>query len=175
MKYILGLIGIVLGIAAGLMFPDVDESIALVEHRSILTHGPLVPLVFFIAASRRDSVPVRWLAVGVCLGVAAHLGFHLFPEAWSGHALISVYGYGRTPMAFSWAWIAFSMTACVYMAARLTDNRREDLLLLAGLAGAFWWIAREEPDPWWPATAIAAATAVALIAAPSKSRSSGGD
>ena len=157
---------------AGLEFPDVDQSIGLVQHRSILTHGPLVPLIVFAAASGDHSLPVRWLGIGVCMGVAVHLGFDLFPEGWSGYALISVPGYGRTPMVFSWAWIALSMAACVYMAARLARNSGEAVLLMAALAGTFWWAAMDEGALWRPAAAVAVAGIVALIAAGSQAKSS---
>ena len=174
MKYVIGLVVMVLGVVAGLEFPDIDQSIGLVLHRSILTHGPLVPLVVFAAASGDHSLPVRWLGIGVCLGVAVHLGFDLFPEGWSGYALISVPGYGRTPMVFSWAWIALSMTACVYMAARLSRNRGEAVLLVAALAGTFWWAALGEQAQWGPAIAVTVAALVALIVVGRQAKSSGG-
>ena len=172
MKYVFGLVVMVLGVVAGLEFPDIDQSVGLILHRSILTHGPLVPMIVFAAASGDHSLPVRWLGIGVCLGVAVHLGFDLFPEEWSGYALISVPGYGRTPMVFSWAWIALSMTACVYMAARLSRSSAETVLLLAGLAGTFWWASVDERELWGPAVAVAAAAIVALIVAASQAKSS---
>ena len=102
-----------------------------------------------------------------------HLGFDLFPEGWSGDALISVPGYGRTPMVFSWAWIALSMTACVYMAARLARNRGEAVLLVAALAGTFWWASVDERELWGPAVAVGAAAIVALLVAGRQAKSSG--
>ena len=173
MKYVFGLVVMVLGVVAGLEFPDIDQRIGLVLHRSILTHGPLVPLLVFAAASGDRSIPIRWLGMGVCLGVAVHLGFDLFPEEWSGYALISVPGYGRTPMVFSWAWIALSMTACVYMAARLSRNSAETVLLLAGLAGTFWWAGMDERALVGPAIGVAVAAVVAVIVAASQAKSSG--
>ena len=173
MKYVFGLVVMVLGVVAGLEFPDIDQSVGLILHRSILTHGPLVPMIVFAAASGDHSLPVRWLGIGVCLGVAVHLGFDLFPEEWSGYALISVPGYGRTPMLFSWAWIALSMIACVYMAARLSRSSAETVLLLAGLAGTFWWASIDERELWGPAVAVGAAAVVALIVAASQAKSSG--
>lgn len=171
MKYVFGLVVFVLGVVAGLEFPDIDQSVGLVMHRSILTHGPLVPLIVFAAASGDHSVPIRWLGMGVCLGVAVHLGFDLFPEGWSGYALISVPGYGRTPMLFSWAWIALSMAGCVYMAVRLSRTGAETAVLLAGLAGTFWWAAMDEEALWGPGAAVGVAAVVALIIAANQVKS----
>lgn len=77
MKYVLGLMAFFIGCAAGVWFPDIDQRIGLLEHRSILTHGPLLPIVLFAVASESESIPLRWVAMGACIGVAVHLAFDL--------------------------------------------------------------------------------------------------
>ena len=119
MRYLLGLAALIAGLAAGDWFPDIDQKTGLLLHRSIVTHGPLVPLIVFAAASGTRSIQFRWFAMGVTLGVAIHLSFDLFPGSWSGFALISVPSYGWTASWFSWVWIAISTVACIYLALRL--------------------------------------------------------
>ena len=64
MRYLLGLIALVVGLAVGDWFPDIDQKTSLLLHRSIVTHGPLVPLIVFAAtsATRSNSHPL------VCAG-----------------------------------------------------------------------------------------------------------
>ncbi len=95
MKYVLGLFALLGGLAVGNWFPDIDQKTGLLLHRSIVTHGPLVPIFVFAAASGTRSIQLRWFALGVTLGVAIHLSFDLFPKNWSGFALISVPSGGR--------------------------------------------------------------------------------
>ena len=87
---LVALVALVLGLAVGERFPDIDQRTELLLHRSILTHGLLAPLMLYVIVQRVDSLPVRWLAMGVCLGVAVHLAFDLFPKGWQAYALVSL-------------------------------------------------------------------------------------
>ncbi len=51
MKYLFGFVALVLGLAVGNWFPDVDQKTDLLVHRSIVTHGPLLPLIVVGVAS----------------------------------------------------------------------------------------------------------------------------
>ena len=89
MKYLFGFVALVVGLAAGNWFPDVDQKTGLLLHRSIVTHGPLVPFIVVVIASGTRTIPFRWFALGLVVGFAVHLSFDLFPKGWSGFALIS--------------------------------------------------------------------------------------
>ena len=165
MKYLFGLVALLTGLAVGNGFPDIDQKTGLLLHRSIVTHGALVPLIVFAAAFGARTIQLRWFALGVALGVAVHLSFDLFPNGWSGFALISVPGYGWTAPWFSWTWIAASAVACTYVAARLVRSGLDGSLFILSLIFAFGYIAVGEDAFWRPAVALTVATAIALIPA----------
>ena len=162
MKYPLGLLALIAGLAVGDWFPDIDQKTGLLLHRSIVTHGPLVPLIVFAAASGSRSIQIRWFALGLTLGVAIHLAFDLFPSSWSGFALISVPSYGWTASWFSWSWIAVSTVACTYLALRLVRGVLDGSLFLLSLIFAFGYIAASEDALWRPVVALTVAIAVSL-------------
>ena len=170
MRYVLGLIGLLAGLVVGNELPDIDQHTSLLLHRSVLTHGPLVPLLALVAVSGSRSIPLRWFAMGVGLGVAVHLGFDLFPQRWSGYALISIPGYGWTTAVASWAWIALSMVTCMYAAAKLVCNRFEAGLFVAGLIGLFGNVAMAEEALWRPMAAVTVAAIVAAALATRKAK-----
>ena len=162
MKYLLGGVVLLAGLAVGNEFPDIDQETGLLLHRSIVTHGLLVPLIVFAAASGTRSIQLRWFALGVTLGVAVHLSFDLFPHGWSGFALISVPGYGWTAPWFSWTWIAASTVGCIYFAARLVRGGLDGSLFILSLIFAFGYIATDEDALWRPLVALTVATTIAL-------------
>ena len=162
MKYPLGLLALIAGLAIGDWFPDIDQKTGLLLHRSIVTHGPLVPLIVFAAASGSRSVQIRWFALGLTLGVAIHLAFDLFPSSWSGFALISVPSHGWTASWFSWTWIAISTVACTYLALRLVRGVLDSSLFTLSLVVAFGYIAVGEDALWRPIVALTVAIAISL-------------
>ena len=162
MKYMLGIVALLAGLAAGNGFPDIDQKTGLLLHRSIVTHGALVPLIVFAAASGTRSIQIRWFALGVTLGVAIHLNFDLFPSVWSGFALISVPSYGWTAPWFSWIWIAISAVVCTYLALRLVRGVVDGSLFMLSLIGTFGYIAIGEDAFWRPIGALTVATVISL-------------
>jgi hypothetical protein len=162
MKYLFGFVALVVGLAAGNWFPDVDQKTGLLLHRSIVTHGPLVPFIVVAVASATRTIPFRWFALGLAVGVAVHLSFDLFPKGWSGFALISVPGYGWSAPWFSGAWIAISTVFCTYLAIRLVKNWFDGCLLIMSLICAFGYVSIGEDAFWRPVVVLTVATAVAL-------------
>ncbi len=81
---------LVLGLAVGENLPDIDQRTNRLLHRSALTHGPLASLLLYSLTLRASATPVRWLAMGVCIGTAVHMAFDLFPRSWQGYALVSL-------------------------------------------------------------------------------------
>ena len=163
MKYLVGFVALVAGLAVGNWFPDIDQKTGLLLHRSIVTHGPLVPIIVFAAASGTRAIQLRWFALGLALGVAIHLSFDLFPNGWSGFALISVPSYGWTAPWFSWTWIALSTVACTYLALRLVRGGLDGSLFMLSLICAFGYIAVGEDAFWRPVVALTFAAGFSLI------------
>lgn len=172
MNYLVGLVVLLGGLAFGNWFPDIDQQTGLLLHRSIVTHGPLVPLIVFGVASGARSNHLRWFALGVTLGVAIHLSFDLFPKGWSGFALISVPSYGWTAPWFSWTWIAFSTVVCIYLALRLVRGGRDSSLFILSLIFAFGYLALGEDAFWRPALALTLVTALSVTLAVRRASSS---
>ena len=164
MLYLVSLIVLLLGLAAGERFPDIDQRTHLLLHRSILTHGLVLPLLLFAVVSRTQWMPLRWLSMGACLGVAVHLAFDLFPRAWTGFALVSLPVYGWLPAPVSWVWIAVSMFACVYLAVKLARNIGEAFVFVLALGGVFVYAAIGEPVLWKPMAAVVVSTVIAALA-----------
>ena len=125
------------GLHWGIRLPDIDHDMSFLSHRSIVTHGPLIPLILFGLALRLRFPPVRLFAMGVSLAFAVHHAFDLFPSGWRGGALIYIPFYGATPVTFSWIWIAFSIFAGTYLAARLARGVVDVGLYLLGVGYIF--------------------------------------
>ena len=153
-------------------FPDIDQRTDLLLHRSILTHGLLAPLLLYAIVHRINAAPLRWLVIGVCLGVAVHLAFDLFPRGWQGYALVSLPVYGWLPAPVSIGWTVVSEAVCLYLGVRLAKGCLETGVFLAGLIGVFAYAAPGEHALWRPLASVVVATALTgFVAVLVKSRS----
>lgn len=143
--YIFGAAWLLLGLVVGLHLPDIDNRLQglipswLLLHRSILTHGCLLPLLLFRLARRRGGAEAsfRLFALGLSLALAVHLCFDFFPRGWVGFALIHVPVYGRATALFSQSWLILSVVACLYVGFRLMRNVLEFTLGVGGLIISF--------------------------------------
>ena len=135
--FILAVISLLAGLILGEWFADIDQRFDFLTHRSILTHGLIVPLLLYSMVAGLKATPLRLFVLGFSLGLAIHLGFDLFPRAWRGYALIHVPLLGWTYPVFSWLWIAVSMICCFYLSMKLTRNGIEGIALLLGSMGLF--------------------------------------
>ena len=164
---LMALMALGLGLYVGEWFPDVDQKTSLLLHRSILTHGLLLPLTVYLVASRIQFRIVRWLAMGVNLGVAVHLAFDLFPRAWKGYALVSLPFYGWMPPLVSWVWIALVGFACFYMAAKLVRDGGEGAVLVVMVCGlvVYVYALPGEHALWRPIATLVVDAAAATFAA----------
>ena len=157
------------GLHWGIRLPDIDQKTSLLLHRSIITHGPLIPLILFGLALRLRFPPVRLFAMGVSLAFAVHHAFDLFPKGWSAYALISIPFVGWTPATFSWIWIAFSILAGTYLAAQLARGGVDSGLYLLGAGYIFVLALPKEDKLLGPAVSLIIAVIVSgLIVLPSK-------
>ncbi len=151
---ILSLAALAAGLYIGLRTPDIDQSIGFLLHRSAITHGPLLPLAAFTFGSASSGPVIRRFGMGVCIGVAIHMAFDLFPRAWQGYALISVPIYGWTPPVISWIWIAGTTLVCTSLAVRLIRDMGDGLILVIALAASFIIAASGERVILWPLLTI---------------------
>ena len=150
---------LVAGAWVGLNLPDIDQRIDFLLHRSIVTHGPLLPFaLFLLIRGVRQSWP-RLALAHMCLGLAAHMAFDIFPVAWRGYALISIPVYGWLPAWVSWLWLAGSAAVCAYWAAALVRRPMEAGLLVVGAVGIFAVAALGERTFVGPLVFMAAVTA----------------
>ena len=151
----LSLIALAIAAYIGLKLPDVDQHVDFLLHRSIITHGPLFPLVAFILAQVDNPLPRRF-GMGVALGYAVHMAFDLFPQSWQGYALISIPGYGWVPGVASWIWIAVTMLLCMALTVKLVHHFGDTLILLLAFAAVFVFASGNEAAFWLPLLAAVA-------------------
>jgi len=163
MPYLIGIPLLVIGVVVGVYFPDLDQRLPFLLHRSILTHNAFLPLLLGLFFHQKKPPALRLLAVGVSEALAVHLAFDLFPIAWSGYALISVPFLGRTSPVFSWLWIALSIVLSLVIVVALVRNGLEMGLAVVGLVAAFsWYATTQHVFIWGELAALAVAAAIAL-------------
>ncbi len=178
--YPLALVLFFVGIRVGIGFADIDQSITrhfpfanrgyLFAHRSILTHGWLLPLLLFCLVEKTPHHAPRLFAIGFFLASSVHLCFDLFPRCWSGYALIKIPFYGYTSGVFSWLWIGASGVICLHLALLLMKWVFELLLSCIGMATTFGLSSADEYRTAFPLFALLVFTALAL-ALPSRAGS----
>lgn len=144
---------VLVGLHWGISLPDIDQRTNLLLHRSIITHSPLIPLILLVLALR-IGLGLHAFAMGVSIGFAVHHAFDLFPKGWTGAALIGIPFYGWAPALFSWIWIAFTMIACAYLAARLVQGQLDKLWYLLGFIYIFILTVPKEGAWFGPVVAL---------------------
>lgn len=98
-----------IGFAVGYRLPDVDLAPVLpIRHRSIWTHGPLLPWLCLWAAGSWPEYAAG--AAGLLAGLSAHLAADAFPRAWAGSALINgaPLGFVLSPL---WSFVCVAVSA----------------------------------------------------------------
>ena len=167
MSYFVAFVALWIGIGLGISFPDFDQRVDFLTHRSILTHGLILPLALFILASASGSRALRWLTIGVCVSLGVHLAFDLFPRAWMGFALVHIPAYGWTHPIFSQIWIGGSMFACLLMTLSLVRSAVGAVTAFVVFVLVFAQsvaVALQADDALWrPVIAVLVTTAVASV------------
>ena len=120
----------------GSWFPDIDQRIGFLRHRSIVTHGIALPALLLVGVGVARLERVDWFIAGFAAGVAVHLAFDLFPESWRGYALITVPIAGAMSKNVSRVWLALSVVACLSVAVILADGHGR--VGLVAYAVALW-------------------------------------
>jgi len=145
MTLILAAILTALGMVVGFWLPDLDLKLGLVGllmHRSVITHGWLLPLLCFWGIRKRALLILQPLAAGLSAAMAAHLCFDFFPQRWTGFALITIPLYGRTSPLFSQLWIALSIVICLYLLLRWVADGQTLSVVGLSVASSFAFAAQ---------------------------------
>ena len=145
----LSLVALAIATYAGLKLPDVDQRLGFLLHRSIITHGPLLPMLALAFALNGNPV-LRRIGAGVSAGLGVHFAFDLFPQAWQGYALISLPVYGWTSPVFSWICLGISLLLSMCFAVKSSRGIFDTGILVVALAGSFWYASGNEKTLWWP-------------------------
>jgi hypothetical protein len=148
--HLAGVILLLLALLLGLRLPDLDQQLQFLVHRSILTHGFLLPLGVFLLVYRDKTASPRFLSMGFSLAAVTHLCFDLFPRAWIGFALIHIPFWGRSSPLFSWLWLGASIIICLYLAFVLLKTLWDIVMAVASLGLGFAFYAAGQPV-FWPA------------------------
>jgi hypothetical protein len=157
----------IVGLLVGMAFPDLDLRFAqwlprgIIQHRSLLTHGMLVPLGLFVLAHEQRRPGLRLLAMGFSIGVAVHLCFDLYPSVWRGTALLHVPFVGMLAGTTSMLWMLAGIVGSLCVVFALMRNTTDLGLGFAGLIGAFASLAKGEFTFWQPLIILVVACAVA--------------
>jgi hypothetical protein len=162
MKYALLVLSFAVGLWIGGAMADFDHTLAFLRHRSIVTHGVLIPLLAY-ALLPKDQDWIRLALIGVFVGMGAHLAYDLFPNGWGTYARINVPAFGYLDITPSVIWIALNVVGSLYIALLLVKHGYEVGLAAVGLAVTFLGYAPKENAFWWPLAALAAALALALV------------
>lgn len=144
---------VLLACLSGTTLPDLDLSLGLV-HRSILTHGPLLPALLLLG-------PPRWrpAAAGLALGIGLHVAADTFPNAMTGYATVKLPFAGSIGATASYLWLAANALALTIAGGVLLARLFPPKWLAGLLAGsaaigiAYLFVT----DGGWPALGIYAA------------------
>jgi hypothetical protein len=107
-----------LGAAIGFRLPDIDLApVLFIRHRSFWTHGPLLPFLAALLATRYPDY--RFVAIAFVAGIAIHLLEDAMPKQWRGGAFINLFPIPISlPLILSQCYIILSAlyTASVLIA-----------------------------------------------------------
>lgn len=167
MQYLFGTLLFVVGGMIGLKFADLDHAFRLrpfLDHRSLLTHGFLVPLLLFNGFRKHTDVTARLFVMGFCLASAVHLTFDIVVWRLIGYARIHVPFYGWTDPLFSRLWMLAGILVCLYLACLLVRNIGEFYLGFAGMIVMYGVCAAAEPRlAFYALVVLALAAPVAFV------------
>lgn len=158
-----GIILLLLALLLGLNLPDLDHQIQFLVHRSMITHGFLIPLGVFLLVYKDKTASPRFLSMGFSLAAVTHLCFDLFPRAWVGFALIHVPFWGRSTPIFSWIWLSVSIVICLYLTFVLIKTLLDIVMALGSLGLAFSFYASTQPVFWPAFTTLLLAVGLTLV------------
>lgn len=163
MRYVLKVLALLLGLALGLVWPDLDLKVSFLLHRSALTHSALLPLFLFWPARKKWRAVLTPFVIGVCTSLAVHFCFDLFPGHWIGFSLISVPFIGRFGAVMSWLWLSLSIVVCLYLAFLLADDLLGVVFAVGGVLLAYSYCAVREIHDGLALVTLIVAGVIALL------------
>lgn len=167
MSYLPAFVLFVIGGFIGMKFADFDHAFRwspLIVHRSLLTHGLLVPLLLYRTIGKNQDPASRLLVMGFCLTTAVHLAFDLFPVLWRGYAYVFVPFYGRIGTLPSVLWLLAGVLVSLCLAFKLPRNTGDLMLCLAGLIVGYGITASAAPRTSFFALVVLVSATVAALA-----------
>ncbi len=170
MKYLFVGVMVVFGFLVGAILPDVDHLTSFLTHRSIVTHGAIIPVGLFLFALSSSRPLLRLFLIGLCVALAIHFAFDLFPRRWVGLALIHIPSIGHVSPTWSVVWLATSMVVCLYLAFYLVQDGFEAMLTGVGLVVGFGYLSATE-RVFWQALLVLAGGILLVMVLPSSRKS----
>lgn len=119
------LLFVVIGYFLGINFPDIDQKIKFIGHRSFITHSPIVTFILFYFVGKKN-VDFHYFLQGFSFAIGIHLLFDLFPKAWFGNALIKPMG----GIFFSKLYIFTSIIISFVFAFKIVQNINNYIVLV---------------------------------------------
>ena len=142
-KYLLVLF---VSLLAGINFPDLDLALIFLGHRSIITHGILVPffiyrfltkysdkpflskyLSMFLTNKKIKNDSLDYVYIGFLIGIAIHLCADIFPKAYIGFALIKLPFWISIGAPLSFIWMFGNMFFALKIAFKKINEKNIDI------------------------------------------------
>lgn len=137
MKFLLIFIGYTLGIN----FPDIDQKIKVLGHRSFLTHSPIITFVLYYFSKKQGYSEFIYMLIGFSFAIGIHLVFDLFPKKWTGGSIIKPFG----GIMFSKVYIFLSaMISFMFSLSIAKDSFTYIYLGLLGLLPLYYYSKKEK-------------------------------
>lgn len=124
-------VALALAALAGLTFPDVDQVLPLLRHRSAFTHSMGIVLICLMLDRRLQPV-----AAGLALGIGFHLAADCFPASMRGFATVKLPFMGAIGVEASYLWLAANAIAGSYIFGLLVERLHGPQMQIAALVGA---------------------------------------
>jgi hypothetical protein len=129
----------------GMKFPDWDFRLKL-KHRNILTHSPIIMIIFYKIYEIEGNKEFRFFIMGFSMALALHFIFDLFPKGWYGGALLKI-PFINISLSPTWSiFLLFIFTViCILITVNYTKSFTEFLFLLfLGLITLIFNVKREK-------------------------------
>ncbi len=163
MRYLFGIVAVLLGFFIGVALPDLDFRASFLTHRSMVTHGAIIPVVLFLLAYRTGLSVIRLFVVGVCVAVAIYSIFCMFPERWEGTAQLHLPGVGYVSPGLAVVWLTLSVVVCLYLMLSLNHTGFEVGVTLVSLVVGFAYLSVGERVFWYALMVLVVALGVVLL------------
>jgi len=139
------LIVLFVSLLAGINFPDLDLALVFLGHRSIITHGILVPFFIYRFLTKYSEKPFlsKYLSkfltntkiknefldftyIGFLIGIAIHLCADIFPKTYIGFALIKLPFWIPVGVVLSFVWMFGNMFFALKIAFKKLKEKNID-------------------------------------------------